>query len=356
MKSRFTTFLLLMVAMMIAAPQALALDIQVLPNGRIEFYSGSVLGYEDNLNELREKQSERKDEREDKEDDHRDEKREEMMRKTPKPESRIRAVNQGERQELRIRTDDDKVRVELRDGAGVYPAPKPTGFRKTEEMESEDVHLQFPTSPSRDQLEAAKKKQEFVRETVKDQLEERFEGDEGRREEFKTRIEEEQAQHQEYWEKLREERQGRKEEIVELKNKFKDKKQTLEFKSRNVKAALQKGAEFALDPTTNEVTVMTPSGEEHTLNHLPDQAIERMTASGFFSGSDGIVEEDVEVETNDQGELIYRKKDKIKKKFFGLFPRQIDSEIVLNDATGEVMEYEAAPSSIFEQFLNSVSF
>lgn len=347
MKSRLTTFLLLMVAMMIAAPQVSALDIQVLPNGRIEFYSGSVLGRDDD-----------REERGDKDDGQKNDGRYERVevRKTPKPESRIRAVNQGERQELRIRTDDDKVKVELRDGAGVYSEPKPTGFRKTEEMESGDVHLQFPTHSSERQLEAAKKKQEFVRETVKDRLEERFEGDEERREEFKTRIEEEQAQHQEYWEKLREERQEREEEIVELKNKFKDKRQTLEFKSRNVKAALENGAEFAFDPTTNEVTVVTPSGQEHALNHLPDQAIERMTAAGFFTGSDGVVEEDVEVETNEQGELVYRKKDKIQRKFFGLFPRQIDSEIVLNDATGEVMEYEAAPSSIFEQFLNSVSF
>ena len=366
MKSRFITLFLLLTIMAVAAPQVSALDIRVLPGGRIEFYSGSVLGDDDERKEKEEKREDEKKEekREDKREDKREEKREdekredrrEERREEPKIENRIRTVNQGERQELRVRTEEDEVKVELRKKPFTRSSSDEIRFESKEEIKSDDVHLQFPTHYSRDQFQAAKEKQELVREALKDEAEDRFGDDEERREAFKTRIEEEQAEYQRYWEQLREERQQREEEVLELKNKLKDREQTLELRSRNVKAALEQGAEFGLDPTTNEVTVVTPSGQEHTLNHLPDQAIERMKAVGFFTSEDNLAEEEVEVETNEQGELVYTKKDQIRKRLFGLFPRQVDSEIVLNDTTGEVVEYEAAPSSIFEQFLNAVSF
>lgn len=159
-----------------------------------------------------------------------------------------------------------------------------------------------------------------------------------------------------YMEKIREERQERDQEMVELKNKIKEKKQTLDLKSRNVRATLKNGAEFQLDSETNQITIVTPSGEEHVLNHLPDQAVTKMTEAGFFSAAGDEIDEDLEVKTNDLGELIYVKKDQIKKKLFGFFPRQIDSEIILNDATGEVTAVELEGESIFERFFNAVSF
>lgn len=215
-----------------------------------------------------------------------------------------------------LRAGADETTVELRK----MPSPNTRDFVPTETIKSDRVEMSFPAQLN-----------------------------DGRRDN---------EDGQGYLEKIRAERQERVEEKVELKNKLKNKRQVLELKSRNVKANLKNGAEFVLDPKTNEVTIITPSGNEHVLNHLPDQALERMIATGHFFGvsSDVDVVEELEVDTNELGELIYTKKNKVNKKLFGLFPRQVDSKIILNDATGEVTEYETATSSIFDQFLNSVSF
>ena len=273
MKTRLTAFLLLL-TMMIAAPQAAALEIRILSNGRIEFYTGSVLGDDDG------------EEKEDKREEH-------------KQESRIRTINSDD-QELRVRSKEDRFEIELKDKSDSQNDDH--DFEKVERMETDDVRVKFPARLSDDHDESEK------------------------------------------------------EERVELKSKIKNKKQVLELKSRNVRAALKNGAEFGLDPVTNQVTITTPSGQEHTLEHLPDQAIEKMRAGAFFSGNSDGVETEIEVETDENGELIYKKKDKIKKRLFGIFSRQVDSEIILNDTTGEVVEHEVNSSSIFEQFLNRVSF
>ncbi|MBU0576614.1 hypothetical protein KJ707_01615 [Patescibacteria group bacterium] len=306
MKTRLMIIFAFLTVVLIVAPQAMALDIQVFPDGRVEFYSGSVLGEKDEQTKDAAKQKLKVTE----------------PKKIP-VENRIKTINQGDNQELRIRTDQNEIGIELKEKPAPNSSSMPAKFESKEETKSDNVNLQFPASLSEKQFEATQKKQE---------------------------------EHQVYQEQLREERQQRQGEMVELKNKLRENKQLLELKSRNVKASLQQGAEFTLDPATNKVTVVTPSGQSHLLNHLPDQALERMKAAGLFDSGSQVNEEAVEVGANDQGELVYKKKDQIKKRFLGLFPRQINSEIVLNDATGEVTEQEVAPSSLFEQFLNAVSF
>lgn len=243
MKTRLAMFILLFTIMMMAAPQASALDTRVLPNGRIGLYSRSVLGDSD--------------------------------------------------------VQDEEMDEEM-------------GEETEEEAEDE----------------------------VDNDMDEETDGNARR----------------EYFQKLREQRAERIEEMKELKSQAKEnKKKILELKSNNIKARLKSGAEFKLDPVTNEVIVVTPSGKEHILNHLPDQAKERMIEAGLFSGdSDG--EDEIDLITNEDGDIFYSKKDKIKRKLFGIFPRDIDSEIILDDATGEVMEYETYSNSIFTRFFNRISF
>ncbi|MBT3249868.1 MAG: hypothetical protein HN846_02475 [Candidatus Pacebacteria bacterium] len=305
MKARLVTFLLLLTMMMMAAPQASALEIQIYPNGNIEFYSGSVLGDDDEQEGRESEDDESEDEKEDE--------------KKSKSEHRIKSVRSNNKNFV-VKDKEDKFEIELRDKDDDDDHDE---FRKIERMEADDIRVKFPAKLNDNDRDKNDDDDEYE---------------------------------QRYAEKIREERKDRAEEMVELKNKLREKSQVLELESRKIKASLKNGAVFNLDPVTNEVMITTPSGEEHVLNHLPDQAIERMEAAGLFFGVSGEAEEELEVETNDLGELIYTKKDKVRKKLFGLFPRQVESEIVLNDTTGEVTEVELEGDSIFEQFFNSVSF
>jgi len=130
--------------------------------------------------------------------------------------------------------------------------------------------------------------------------------------------------------------------------------QELELESREVKARIKQGAEFELNSQTNEVTLITPSEQTHVLNHLPDQAIARMQEAGLFSDVDSDSDL-VSITVNDDSEVIeYRQKVKKTKKFLGLFDRQVESEVILNDSTSEV--YEEPASTGFQLFLDQLSF
>jgi hypothetical protein len=303
MKLRLIAFLITLTMIAMAAPQVFALDIMVDDQGTIRFYQDRVLGKNTGLmNSVKSDSS--------------------MPYGTglipPKNnEAPIRTVPTGERKKLEIKANNIGNTVQLKEKVSNHGKDS---FIRTETMESDQVRANFPAKLTKDQVGIAEKK------------------------------------HEEYQQKLREERQERNQEKIEVRSRAENKHNSLELKSRNTKALLKEGTDFNLDPKTNEVTLVTPSGQEHTLNHLPDQAIERMKTAGFFNEASAALEEEIAVETNDQGELVYRKKDKIKKRIFGFFPRQIDSEILLNDTTGEVSEKELAPNSLFEGFLNAVSF
>lgn len=126
----------------------------------------------------------------------------------------------------------------------------------------------------------------------------------------------------------------------------------LELESHNVKAHIPEGLQFELDSGTNEVSLIAPTGEQRTLNHLPDQAVERMKAAGIFSDDDELETTEVSVNTDTQ-EIEYRQKVRVTKRLLGMFKRNVDTEVVLNDATGEV--HEEAQSAGFAKFLDSLS-
>ncbi len=317
MKSKVTTVIVLFSIFAIAAPQALALEIKVDDKGVTRFYEGGVLGVTSNLKKTRAN----------------------YIAPTEVKSDPIKTMPAYENKDIRLRPEQDTTVVEIRksemDDAEFTPA---------EVLRSDHVEMDFPAQLTEDQIEAAKEKRAKWVEGRKEKVEQR-----------KEEVEEKQERREEYLQQLHEQRQERYQEKIEVRNRIKDKEQQLELKSRHATALLRNGAEFNLDPSTNEVSITTPSGQEHTLNHLPDQAIERMEAAGFFMGGENLAEE-VEVQVYDNGDLYYHKPDKIKKRLFGVIPVEVDSEIVLNDNTGEVIEKEAAPNTIFEQFFNSVSF
>ncbi|NCN06760.1 MAG: hypothetical protein GW946_02845 [Candidatus Pacebacteria bacterium] len=126
----------------------------------------------------------------------------------------------------------------------------------------------------------------------------------------------------------------------------------LMLESRRVEAHLPEGAQFELSSETNQVSLITPSGEQRMLNHLPDQAIERMVASGLFTAGDQIDTTMVEVNSDTQ-EIEYRQKVRVTKRLFGLFRRGVETEVILNDTTGEVRA--DSQTTGFAKFLDSLS-
>ena len=142
-------------------------------------------------------------------------------------------------------------------------------------------------------------------------------------------------------------------EPVRLKTKDSRDEHRLELESRQVKASIPEGLQFELNSETNEVSLITPSGEQRTLKHLPDQAIERMRAVGLFSEGDALDEAEVSVNSDTQ-EIEYRQKVRVTKRLLGFIKRQVETEVVLNDETGEVSEETQATG--FAGFLDSLSF
>lgn len=161
---------------------------------------------------------------------------------------------------------------------------------------------------------------------------------------------EKQEQLAKYYQKIATERKQKQLEKVEIKSN-EGSGSAFVLKSNNVTAAL-KGANFNYDQETGLVSVITPSGQEHTLTHLPDEAIAQMTAKGFFIDSN----QEVEIDSTDQETVAYKVPSKKTKKLFGVFDRQVDAEVVLDDLTGEVIEQEVEPTSFWARFLNRFSY
>ncbi len=127
---------------------------------------------------------------------------------------------------------------------------------------------------------------------------------------------------------------------------------TERLQSKNVYAKLN-GAQFSVDDTTNVVTIVTPSGETHELNHLPDQVIARLIEKKALAETEQVSE--LEIRENETG-YEYRTTLQKKKKLLGLFSRDIETEVVVDDTTGEVSETPVPAPSFFGRMLNSLSF
>jgi hypothetical protein len=170
----------------------------------------------------------------------------------------------------------------------------------------------------------------------------------------KDLSEEQKEKLSEYQEKVREARQERIKELSQLRERKQEDGEGLELKSRNVKAKLN-GAEFLLDPKTNEVTLTTPSGNEHILTHLPDQALSRMKEAGVIS--DESFDEDsqeLEAVATEDG-IEYTATVSENRKFLSFFPRIVEKKVTLDDTTGEVSE-ESTSRDWFNRMMDRFSY
>lgn len=123
-----------------------------------------------------------------------------------------------------------------------------------------------------------------------------------------------------------------------------------ELKSRNTMARIRNSA-VTFDPETNSISVVTPSGVTKELHHLPDQAIERIKQYVLVADQASL-----EVIPTEDGSVYYRTISERPVRVLGLFPRQIQTEIMLNDETGDVSERIIGTQSMFSRLLNMMSF
>jgi hypothetical protein len=119
----------------------------------------------------------------------------------------------------------------------------------------------------------------------------------------------------------------------------------MKFKSNGVEVKTK--SQFNVDPETNEVTLTSPSGQEHELNYLPREALDAMagqlgtpqSASGSTNTSQS--ETEIELKENSEGEMVYQATVQERKRFLGLFGWDKPKTVELNDQTGEVVDVSA---------------
>jgi len=331
--------------MAMVVPQAFALNIVVDDYGAIRFYQGDVLGKNDEKGSSGGQAGSSASYST--QDGSQLRARTEVKQSAP-----IKTLNYAANQRVELQSDGmDSVRTGVKSSdkkSLISPQAKSgtSSFSKKEDTNSKTVNLSYPAS-TKSKLSPQDRTDYFKdRYSSRPELQSMNEGDR------KTAIEKKHEEYQKYSEKLHEQRQERNEERVEIRNRAEEGQgERFEIQSRNVKAELH-GANFAYDQATGEVLLTTPSGEEHILQHLPDQAIERMTESGFFVPEEG----DVQIETATDGTVKYKATGKRNKKFLGLFDRQVSTEVILDDLTGEAMETDIAPISPLDRLLNTLSF
>ncbi len=275
---------------MISTQTVLGLEMNVDRNGTVRFYQDDVLG-----------------------------KNSQGQAGQAAPTQPLKTVSAYEKQAVRVRTSNRGSEVEIQQKTSLGQE-ETNDFAKSEKMNDESLQLEFPAGMRVQQ----------------NQLGQAASGS---------------AQAQErYLERIRSERQERVEENIQIRDRQKNQERILELESRQVKAALNPGAEFKLDPETNQITVITPSGQEHLLNHLPDQAVEQLSQLGLNPA------QELKLETNEKGDVYYQARATQQRRLFGLFPREVELQASLNDSTGEVQTDVATDTSFMNQLLDLLSF
>lgn len=294
----FTSILTL--SMMIVVPQVSALEIKIDSNGVMSFYEDGVLG----------KNSDN------------DRGQGAAAQAVAKP---IRTVAPASGQQLNLKSADDEVKVEVAKQGN-------SGFSDSETIDAKRVNVSMPANMQQDGNGTM-------------MIQDRAENGAMNGEVEQTRNE--------YQDQLLQQRQERAEEMIQVRSQLQNEGTGFQIQSREITANLKDGAEFTIDPKTNQVIVTTPSGQEHVLYHLPDQAVERMLEAGVIDSKQEA--EDLNLDTLDDGTVLYRTDSVKTKRVFGLIPWQKQTQVLLDDQTGEVLETDKQASSLFEQMLDIFS-
>lgn len=337
--------LLAFTAILMVAPQAMALEIFVDNYGNVKFYQSQVLGNSNDKQMTTGGVKQAGSNKDEDTDSYNSRERVEIRESAP-----IKTLNASSRQRIEFSSDDQVMKVEVKDSVKKTgtnnTTVKPETFTNKDEIKTNEINFSFPTS-SRSQ-----KTTQELDDYFKDQFTKRTNIQKLDEEARKKALEKSQEEYKKNIEKLQEERKTKTEERVEIRSNYdQGQGERFEIQSRDIKAKLE-GANFAYDQDSEDVILTTPSGQEHILQHLPDEAIERMTENGFFINKD----QEIEITTTDDGQVKYIAPSQRNKRFLGLFNRQVNTEVALDDLTGEVVETEIPTTSPLDRLLNYLSF
>lgn len=288
---------ILTLSLMIAVPQVSALEINIDSNGVMSFYEDGVLGKNTDVSRGQGASAQA----------------------VAQP---LRTVAPGNGQQLNLKSSDSEVEVEL-------TKPGNGGFADTETTNAKRVNVNMPANMVDDN--------QMIRDRAENGA-------------MNGELEQDRN---EYQDQLLQQRQDRAKEMIQIRSQLQNEGTGFQIQSREVTANLKGGAEFNIDPETNQVIVTTPSGQEHVLYHLPDQAVERMLEAGVIDSKQEA--EDLDLETLDDGTVLYRTNSVKTKRVFGLIPWQKQTQVLLHDETGEVLETDKTASSLLEQMLDIFS-
>lgn len=298
-KSALVVTLLSLVTFLQLPQATFALEILVDDQGVVSFYDDGVLGDSTEANPIR----------------------------IEKPAIKKATTNENKRVEIKAKKDLVEVRVKDEDDSKEDQKPSTTDV-----MEAKRLRAQFNTKRLPEKI--TEKSEAEAEETKKNK-------------ELKVKLTEAETEYRKELEQKRREN----EDALEVKSQLDlAGEQELELQNNAIRAKLR-GADFSYNPETNVVTLTTPSGKEHELKHLPDQALERINAVITVENSDPAAA-DVQIETTETGTL-YRTTAVKRKKLFGLFNRDIQTEVVLDDETGKVATIEQKSPGIFGQLLDA---
>lgn len=225
--------------------------------------------------------------------------------------------------------------------------------RVLESQETDRLRLELPAQQTEQQrrLELAKERAQYT-DTSERELERRVQQQSQLRElELSKLSPEEREKRQLFYEKQKEERQERVQEQIQLQNSLGPDGQELNLESRGIRAALRNDR-VTVDPETNSLILTTRDGEQRVLTTLPDQAAERMLEVKGIANIDG---DNLEVRERD-GKLEYVTKAQRVKRLFGLFNRPVETELSVDDQSGEVTEVLQEKPTIIGRFLDRLAF
>ncbi len=344
MNKNLTSILMALILLTTVVSQAHALEITIDQNGSIRFYADQVLGDstdEEKRTEYYKKVQERVAAQKTTERATGEEKKMQMEKRTDAP---VKTIYPTKDSKIRIKNEADETQVMV---------GKKRSDEKTEDREKPEFETQQTTKDARVKLEfpaQLKESSAAAKGRRDDDLEDRTNEERGSiGQENRDAIEAKMKQ-------VTEDRQERKNEKVELRTEENANGQKeFVFESRLMKAKAH-GAEFSVDPKTNVVTITTPSGNEHVLTHLPDQAVLRMKAAGIIdTASLESGESELELETKPDGSVVYSTTTKKPKKIFGIFRRDVETKVELNDDSGEVVEEAVPQTSLIGRVLDSLA-
>ncbi len=333
---------LLIVSLFILAAQPVnALSIIVNENGAMSLHEGKVLGEDSDSQDEVESENESEDSNEDTSDNKAEEQAREQAKKqaenTREAEKRaaekrleqsrvLKTVPAGQTKQLKINNTQRKTEVLIENKLKALKTGKTNleTINNQDQIETDSLTIELPA------------RQEPTFETGLDS------------DDTNGEAENEQIK------KIKKERQERQDKI-EIKSQLNDDgTREIEIESATVKAKL-KSSQFVVDPATNSVTITTPSGQTHTLIHLPDQALQQMTEAGLItSGDPATTQSELTVETKEDGTVVYKTTVRKQARLLGLIPYEFEDEIELNDADSQIIT-KPVDTSFIDSILRRLS-